>query len=126
MIKKLFFPVSALVVALSLVGLTFAQGEATTLTGHIIDKACSQRVAKKENPQAAAAAESKGCALMESCAKSGFGVFADGKFYEFDQKGASLAKSALEKTSKDKGAKFKVVGKVSEGKVAVDSITEVE
>ena len=110
--------------ALSLVAM--AQDKAVTLTGNIVDKACSARVAKKEDAQAAAAGHTKGCSLMEGCAKSGYGIFADGKWTEFDEKGSALAKAAVEKSSKDKGAKFKVVGKVADGKMAVDSIAEVE
>jgi hypothetical protein len=103
-----------------------AQGnKATTLTGHIVDKACSARISKKDDVQAAAAGHTKGCALMENCAKSGYGVFADGKWVEFDEKGNAMAKAAIEKSSKDKGAKYKVTGNVTDGKMAVDSISEV-
>jgi hypothetical protein len=128
MIKKLFFPVFALAIALSLSVLTLAQGSgSTTLTGSIVDKACSGGLANKEKAEAHAAnhSGSKGCALKEPCANSGLGVYADGKYYEFDAAGAALAKATLEKSSKEKGAKFKVVGKVSEGKMTVESITEV-
>lgn len=124
MLKKFFFSLTALV-ALSLVAL--AQGnKSVTLTGNIVDKACSARVAKKDDVQAAAASHTKNCALGENCAKSGYGVFADGKWTEFDDKGNAMAKSALEKSGKDKGAKFKVTGKVADGKMTVENISEVE
>jgi len=123
MLKKFIFSLSA-IIALSLV--VMAQDKSVTFTGHIVDKACSARVLKKDNVQAAAAAETKSCALMENCAKSGFGVFADGKYTEFSDKGNALAKAALEKSKKDKGATFKVTGKVVGGKMEVDNITEVE
>jgi len=121
MLKKLTFSLTA-IIALSLV--VMAQNKSVTLTGHLVDKACSAREAKKETP---GAGHTKGCSLnMEACLKSGFGVFADGKWTEFDEKGSALAKAALEKSKKDKGAKFKVTGKVAEGKMAVESIAEVE
>jgi hypothetical protein len=123
MLKKFIFALLATTV-LSLVAM--AQDKAVTLTGNIVDKACSARVAKKEDAQSAAAGHTKGCSLMDNCAKSGFGIFADGKYTEFDEKGAALAKAALEKSSKDKGAKFKVTGKVADGKMMVESISEVE
>ena len=123
MFRKLVFSFMA-VIALSLVAM--AQGGKATLTGYIIDKACSARLAKKSDPQAAASEEPTSCALMEGCVKSGFGIFADGKYIEFDERGGALAKAALEKSKKDKGAKFKVTGKVTVGKMAVESITEVE
>jgi len=123
MLKKFIFSLSA-IIALSFV--VMAQDKSVTLTGNIVDKACSARVLKKDDVQAAASGHTKGCSLMENCAKSGFGVFADGKFTEFDDKGSALAKAALEKSKKDKGATFKVIGKVAEGKMTVQSITEVE
>ncbi|MDQ3010106.1 MAG: hypothetical protein M3X11_05330 [Acidobacteriota bacterium] len=96
------------------------------VTGNIVDKACSAGVAKKDDPQAAAASHTKGCSLSERCANSGFGVYSDGKYTEFDEKGAILAKDALKKSTKDKGAKFKVTGMVHDGKLMVESISEVE
>jgi uncharacterized protein YhbP (UPF0306 family) len=91
-----------------------------TLSGNIVDKACSGRVGKATNPQEAAAGHTKKCALSDNCKASGFGVYADGKFYEFDAKGAELAAEALTKSGKDKGAVFKVIGKVSGDKITVE------
>jgi len=125
MTKKLFSFFAALVVVLSIAALGLADDK-VTLTGNIVDKACSAGVAKKDDPQAAAGAHTKGCSLSERCAKSGFGVYADGKYTEFDEKGAAMAKAALEKSTKDKGAKFKVTGMVHDGKMMVESISEVE
>jgi hypothetical protein len=119
MLKKFIFSLTA-VIALSLVA--SAQDGKTTLTGYLVDKACSGKATSDE----AAAKESKGCILMESCLKSGIGIYADGKFTLLDAKGVGLAKAALEKSKKDKGAKFKVTGKVAGGKLAVESIDEVE
>ncbi len=126
--QKLLSVFAALVVALSLAALGSADDKKeVTLTGNIVDKACAAGVAKKDDPQAAAAGHTKGCSLSERCAKSGFGVYADGKYTEFDEKGAALAKAALEKSAKDKGAKFKVTGTMqSDGKLMVASISEVE
>ncbi len=124
MLKKFFFSLTALIV-LSLVAIASGT-QSVSLTGHIVDKACSARVAKKDNPQTAAAGESKSCILMEKCLASGLGIFADGKYTAFDDKGVQMAKSALEKSNKDKGATFKVTGKVSDGKMAVESVTEVQ
>ena len=124
MLKKFIFSLTA-VMALSLV--VMAQGEKATVEGFLVDKACATgKVAKQADPQAAAANENKGCILMESCLKSGLGVYSGGKYTEFDEKGVALAKAAIEKSKKDKGAKFKVTGKVTGNKMAVESITEVE
>jgi hypothetical protein len=122
MLKKFTFSLIA-IMALSLV----AMAQDNSLEGYIIDKACATgKVAKQSDPQAAAANESKGCVLMENCVKSGLGVYSGGKYYQFDEKGIALAKAALEKSKKAKGAKFKVTGKVTDDKVAVASVTEVE
>src|SRR5262245_58870711 len=123
MLRKFVFSLMA-IIALSLV--VMVHGGKITLTGYIIDKACSARLAKKSDPQAAAAEEPTSCALMEGCLKSGFGIYADGKYTEFDARGVALAKAALEKTKRDKGAKFQVTGKVTGGKLSVTDIKEIE
>src|SRR2546428_5236852 len=119
MLRKLVFSLMA-VIALSLV--VMAQDDRTTLEGYIVDKACATgtgKVARQSDPQAAAANEPTSCALMESCLKSGLGIYSGGKYTQFDEKGVALAKAALEKTKKDKGAKFKVTGKVTGDKMVV-------
>src|SRR5262245_36907678 len=118
MLKKFIFSLTA-VMALSLV----VMAEDQQLVGFIVDAACATgKAAKQADPQAAAANETKGCILMESCLMSGLGVYSDGKYYKFDEKGVALAKAALEKSKKEKGAKFKVTGKVAaDGKIAVAS-----
>lgn len=123
---KTTLAIGAIGMLLALSTLALAQGEKKTLSGNIVDKACSGKVGKAANPQEAAAGHTKKCALSENCKASGYGVYSDGKFYEFDAKGAELAAEALTKTSKDKGAIFKVTGKVSGDKITVESITETE
>ena len=122
MSKKLFSSLAALVIVLSLSVMAAAQDKSVTLTGNILDKACSAG----NNTAEKASNHKKGCALSERCLKSGLGVFADGKYVEFDAKGTELGKAALEKTSKANGAVFKVTGKVADGKMMVESITEVQ
>jgi hypothetical protein len=125
MLKKFIFSLTA-IIALSLVVIA-QDGKDTTLSGYIVDKACATgKVAKQANPQEAAANETRGCVLMKNCSESGLGIFADGKYTEFDAQGAAKAKAALEKSKKDKGAKFKVTGKLTGDKMAVGTITEVD
>jgi hypothetical protein len=104
--------------------LGLAQGETRTLSGHIVDKACSARVSKSEDPQQAASKHTRKCALMENCKASCYGLYADGKYYEFDEKGCELAKGALEKSTKESGAVFVVVGKVDGSTITVTSLSE--
>lgn len=98
-----------------------AKPKKMTLTGNLIDKMCSAKMTSAE----AAAGHKKGCSLSDGCAKSGFGVYADGKYYAFDEAGNGLAKAALEKSTAEKGAMFKVQGSVAEDKMMVTKISEV-
>ena len=123
MLKKFIFSMTA-VMALSLVVMAYEDAE---LVGVIVDKACATgKVNKQPDLQTAAANETKFCVLMESCVNSGLGVYSGGKYYEFDQKGVALAKAALEKSKKDKGAKFKVTGTLTGNNIAVKAVEEVE
>jgi hypothetical protein len=126
MIRKTIYSFAALIVALSFAAIITAQDKDVSLTGYVIDKACSAGAVKKADPMAAVADHTKKCALMEPCVKSGYGVFADGKYYEFDAKGNELAKSLIDSTSKEKGIKVKVMGKVSGTQLAVTSISETD
>jgi hypothetical protein len=113
MLKKFILSLTA-VMALSL--FVIAQdAKSTTVEGFIVDKHCSA---------GDVATHGKGCVLSAACIKSGLGVYADGKFTAFDEHGSTLAKAALEKSKKDKGAKFKVTGKVTGDKIAVEKIEE--
>ena len=111
MLKKFILSLTA-IMALSLI--VIAQGaKSTTVEGYIVDKHCSA---------GDVANHGKGCVLSADCMKSGLGVYADGKFTAFDDKSSAQAKAALEKSKKDKGAKFKVTGKVTGDKMAVEKI----
>ena len=104
-----------------------AKAKKVKLTGYVVDKACSAKISKKENIQEAAMGHTKKCALMDGCVKSGYGVFVDGKYYEFDAKGNEMAKALVEKSSLEKGIKFAVEGKAEEATptaLMVKKITE--
>lgn len=122
--RKYVYLLAAMVV-LSLVALAQDQAKTTTLDGVIMDKACSARHLKAADPQQSAANAPTDCAKKEPCFKSGLGLFTGGKFIPFDEAGSAKAKAALDKTTKEKGATFKVTGKLADGKMTVDSITEI-
>ncbi len=129
MTKKFVSLIIVLAMALSIAAVSTAQkkdSDKVTLTGNIVDKACATGRMKKDDAQASIDAHKKSCSLMENCLKSGLGVYADGKFVEFDEKGATMAKSALEKSTKDNGAKFKVMGKMMDDKLVVSNIEELK
>ncbi len=94
--------------------IAIAKPKKAKVTGFLIDKNCSAGVAKKDNPMEAAAGHTKKCALMEKCVASGLGVFSDGKFYELDDAGKTLAKAFLEKSTLDKGVEVTVEGTAEE------------
>src|SRR5262245_46471884 len=115
MLKKFIFSLTA-IMALSLVIMAQDKAKDVTLTGNIVDKHCSG---------ADMATHGKGCVLSKKCLDSGLGVFADGKFHPFTADTSAKAKAALEASKKEKGAKFKVTGKVTNGEFAVAKIEEV-
>lgn len=114
MLKKFIFSLTA-IMALSLFAIA-QDAKSSTLEGYIVDKHCSAGDVPNHG---------KGCVLSAACMKSGLGVYADGKFHAFDAKGSEQAKAALEKSKKDKSAKFKVTGKVVGDHFAVEKIEEV-
>ena len=105
--------------------------EKVKLTGHIVDVMCFAEhskdlsdAAKQEAAAKAAAEHTKECALMEECIKSGYGIYADGKWYPLDAKGNELAKAMFEKTGKKDNIKVTVEGMKHDGKIMVQTITE--
>jgi len=124
MFRKTLYPLAALIVIFGLAALISAQEKKATLTGYLVDKMCAAGQAKKADPMAAASNHSRSCA--EKCADSGYGVFADGKYYEFDEKGNDLAKDLLKNSKKEKGIKVSVEGNVHESHLMVDKISEVQ
>lgn len=117
--RRMISLVAASLLLAGLAALGSAQSNTVTLTGHIVDKACSARAAS--NP----AGHKRGCAVSERCAASGFGVYADGKFYEFDDKGNEMALAKLKASTKD-APTYKVEGTLDGTKLTVTSITETE
>jgi hypothetical protein len=102
--------------------------EKVKLTGYAVDVVCAADHTK-DNPEDAtkfAADHTKECALMEECVKSGYGIFADGKWYPFDAKGNTLAKALFEKTAKKDHIKVTVEGMKHEDKILVEKMTETE
>jgi hypothetical protein len=102
--------------------------EKVKLTGYVVDVVCAADHTK-DNPEEAtkfASEHTKECALMEECVKSGYGIFADGKWYPFDAKGNTLAKALFEKTTKTDHIKVTVEGMKHEGKILVEKLTEAD
>ena len=100
--------------------------EPVKLSGYLMDSMCMLEHTKDnaETATKATAEHTKECALMPDCVKSGYGVFSDGKFYAFDDKGNQLATAIFDKSKKTDHFKVTVEGKKHGDKILVDKITE--
>jgi hypothetical protein len=94
----------------------------TTLIGYLSDCQCGESM---ENVKMAAS-HTKECCLMDACAKSGFGIYSDGKFIKFDKNGSDKAKSFLVGLKKEKDLKVKVKGKMENNMFVLTSIEDVK
>src|SRR4026207_904993 len=102
--------------------------EKVKLTGYVVDVMCFGDHAKDkvEDATRIAAEHTKECALMDDCVKSGYGLYADGKWYPFDAKGNELAKALFDKTKRSDHLKVIVEGMKNEAKILVEKLTEAE
>ena len=96
-----------------------------TLRGYVVDAMCAKGMVGKENVMKRAAAHTKVCALEEACSASGYGIFADGKWYKFDAAGDKKAKGMIGASPREKGLAFKVMGRQSKDYFAVSSLEEI-
>jgi hypothetical protein len=102
-----------------------AQGaKPATLKGYVVDQMCAGKMAMKDNAMEKAEGHSKDCALDEHCAASGYGIFSDGKYYKFDEKGSATAKGLIEKSKREKGLYFEAKGTVGDGTMTLTSLKE--
>lgn len=121
MIKKAF--VIGTILLMAVVALA-REGKEVKLTGYVIDNACSARAAG-ENGAEKVKNHTVKCAMMPSCAKSGYAVFADGKLYKLDEEGNKKAADILKNTKAEKGVQVSVEGTVDGDMLKVKSISEV-
>lgn len=122
MIRK----VLPLIVILALMaGALIAQEKSVTLTGYLIDNACAASHATDKTFGTWVKTHSTSCAMMESCEKSGYAVFADDKLYKLDDAGNTSAEELLKNTKSKKGLHIKVEGTVDGDMVKVTKLTEV-
>lgn len=80
--------------------------------GYLVDAACAGDMVGKADVMKRAAAHTKECALRESCAPSGYGIFEKGKWYKFDHTGDGIAKEFLDKTDLEKEILVDVKGEL--------------
>ena len=102
-----------------------AEPRTVTFTGYIVDVMCGNTIAKKSNPMAKAPRHTRACALAEACAAEGYGMFAEGDWILFDEKGNTLANAALKKDTRKKALYFRVKGSYDGKRFAVTAIEPV-
>jgi len=83
----------------------------------LVDTMCSEKDAVKADPDKHPAK----CAV--ACAKSGYGIMADGKFLKFDANGNKQAAAALQATKKTDHLRANVTGDKKGDEIAVSKIT---
>jgi len=122
MIRKVF----PLVVVLALLaGALIAQDKSVTLTGYLIDNSCAASHATDKTFATWVKTHGTGCALMESCEKSGYAVFADNKLYKLDDAGNTSAAELLKNTKSKKGLQVKAEGTIDGDTLKITKLTEV-
>jgi hypothetical protein len=99
-----------------------ADAAVTTFSGVLIDNACSKHFTDKDDPETAAAAHPKSCALKPACAASGYCLISGKKVIKFDDASNKMAKDYLEK--KDSTTKVNVQGTLKDDVLSVTSIEE--
>ena len=124
MTRRLLPWVAALALALMAVTLS-AQDKTVTLDGYMIDNACASSHSAEATFGTWVQTHSTSCAMMESCEKSGYAVYADKKVYKFDDAGNTSAAEILKNTKSKKGLHVKVEGTIDGDTIKVTKITEV-
>ena len=82
----------------------------------LVDTMCSEKDAVKADPDKHPAK----CAV--ACAKSGYGIMADGKYLKFDEKGNEQIASELKSTKKTDHLRVTVDGERKGDTIAVKSV----
>jgi hypothetical protein len=107
---------------LAALGLVPVVASAAEIEGVLLDQACASGDGLKDGQKGALKHE-RDCALMDACAKSGFGIVtADDKYLKFDSAGNQKALALLQKTTQKDNLRMKVTGDVTGDQIAVQSI----
>ena len=123
MTRRLF----ALGIILTAAFALYAQGnKSVTISGYLIDNACSAGHAKDAGFAERVKNHKKSCALMPSCEGSGFAVYSEGNLYKLDAAGNTAASELLKDTDTTMGVMVKVEGTVDGETLRVTKITEVK
>lgn len=111
-----------------------AVASAAQVQGILIDQMCSSKAEVRvvSGPRLVggmivAEAETRECALMPACQRSGYGVFTyDNKFLKFDSAGNHKALAALRATKKEDDLKVEVTGEIQGDMIKVATLKLIE
>ncbi len=95
---------------------------AQTWTGVLIDDHCADKMAKKDNPQTAAAGHPKACCLKCASTDGVIGLMVDGKFHKLDDNGNKLAKDYLAKADATTAASVTGTLDAASGNIAATAV----
>lgn len=114
---------SCLFLALLTIAAVFVYAQekkSTQITGYLVDNMCAtgKDAHDKEHPVS--------CALMPKCQKGGYAVVSKDTLYKLDENGNKLALEILKNTKVKKGLTVNVTGTVTDGTLAVETMTEVQ
>jgi hypothetical protein len=122
MMRKIF---PLIVVLAVMAGALMAQDKSVTLTGYLIDNSCAANHEKDKTFATWVKTHGTSCAMMDSCEKSGYAVFAGDKLYKLDDKGNESAEALLKATKSKKGLKVTAEGTVDGDTLKVTKLSEV-
>ena len=105
-----------LLVASILAALPLAASAEVWKNASLLDTMCAAKEKVAKNPDA----HPTSCALQ--CAKSGYGIMADGKYLKFDEKGNEQIASELKSTKKTDHLRVTVDGDLKGDTIAVKSV----
>ncbi len=108
-------------VSMLTVALVFAHGKDVTLKGTLIDNMCAGK--HKDDIAAEIKTHPKTCLLKESCAKTGYSLYSDGKIYHIAKQSQSKVQDFLKEAKND--IQVSVEGDLKDGTIAVEEIENI-
>ena len=100
-----------------------------TKTGFLIPSQCQPRpgmTKPKGSYDDWPAPHTTECALREACIKSGYGLWAEDKFFRFDEKGQKIALEYFKTTKRTSYNKVEVLGEFRDGQVGLEMMRPVD
>lgn len=124
MIRKVV-PFAIAITLMLTAAVLFAQDKTVKLNGYLVDNGCAASKASDPSFDTWVKSHPTSCALMDSCEKGGYAVYADKKLYKLDDAGNASAEDVLKNTKSTKGVHVNVEGTLDGDTIKVTKLTEV-